>query len=415
MTAPTIIPLGSIPSDKKVPELMYASVIRPERYGQPLHAFRVEEVPVPPVGEGQVLVYVMASGVNYNNVWAALGKPIDIIAMRQKLGDPNAFHIGGSEASGVVWAVGSKVRQVKIGQHVVVSACRWDEHADDIRMGADPMTSASQKVWGYEENFGSFAQFTVVDEYQCHPKPANLSWEEAASLGTAATAYRMLRGWPPNVVAPGDPVLVWGAAGGVGSGAIQIARLFGARPIAVVSGTDEKAEHCMKLGAVGIINRKEFEHWGRLPDQTSPKFRTWQSEVKRFGARFWEALGEKKSPKIVVEHPGQDTLPTSVFMCENAGMIVICGGTSGYYGDVDLRYLWMRQKRLQGSHFANREQCAAVLHLASEGRIKPCLGITSQLPELGALHQMIHENKHPGGNIAILVNAPEQGMKTVPN
>src|SRR4051812_36532171 len=125
---------------------MYASVIRPDRYGPPADAFRTEVVKVPAVGPGEVLVMVMAAGVNYNNVWAALGRPVDVIAARQRRGATEDFHIGGSEGSGVVWAVGPGVRHVRVGDHIVLSGCQWDETAADIRLGADPMTSASQQA-----------------------------------------------------------------------------------------------------------------------------------------------------------------------------------------------------------------------------------------------------------------------------
>mgnify|MGYP006335988267 CR=1 FL=1 len=427
MPTPSIIPLGSTPKPGAIPDSMYAAVIRPERYGPPQQAFQIEEVAVPSFGPDQVLVYVMAAGINYNNIWAGLGKPLDVVAARRSRGDKSEFHIGGSEASGIVWAVGKNVKSVAVGQRyrqtilasggqrqpVIVSGCRWDERAEDIRMGADPMTSVTQRVWGYEDNHGSFAQFTAVDEYQCHVKPDTLSWEDAASLLCAATAYRMMRGWPPHQVSPGDPVLIWGGAGGIGTMAIQIARLFGARPVAVVS-DKSKSSFCMELGAQGVIDRSEFSHWGRL--SSDPKdARQWSSEAKRFGAKFWEALGERRNPKLVIEHPGEATLPTSIFLCDNAGMIVICGGTSGFYGDVDLRYLWMRQKRLQGSHFANRPQVAAVIHLAGTGRINPCVTEVAPFYEIGGLHQRMFENKNARGNLSVLVNAPARGQHNYPS
>jgi crotonyl-CoA carboxylase/reductase len=402
------LPLGEIP------EQMYASVIRPQRYGRPADAFRTEVVDVPPVGRGQVMVRMMAAGVNYNNVWAALGKPVDVIAARQRAGDTQDFHIGGSEGSGVVWAVGEGVRQTRVGDHVVLSGCRWDESARDIRAGADPMTSSTQRVWGYEENWGAFAQFAVVDEYQCHPKPERLSWEEAACyLLTGATAYRQLLGWQPHVVGPGDPVLIWGGAGGLGSMAIQIVRAFGGIPVTVVS-SGERADYCMRLGARGVINRREFSHWGRLPDiGDTVATATWLKEVRRFGKQFWEILGERRSPKIVLEHTGQDTIPTSMYLCDTAGMVVICGGTTGFHADVDLRFLWMRQKRLQGSHFANFAQCRAITELVSAGRVEPCLSWTGNFDDLGKAHQMMHDNTHAMGNMAVLVNAPQPGMSSI--
>ncbi|MFE1313051.1 crotonyl-CoA carboxylase/reductase [Streptomyces sp. NPDC058755] len=402
------LPLGEIP------EQMYASVIRPQRYGRPADAFRTEVVDVPAVGRGQVLVRMMAAGVNYNNVWAALGKPVDVIAARRRAGDTEDFHIGGSEGSGVVWAVGEGVRQTRVGDHVVLSGCRWDESAPDIRAGADPMTSATQRVWGYEESWGAFAQFTVVDEYQCHPKPERLSWEEAAGyLLVGATAYRQLLGWQPHVVRPGDPVLIWGGAGGLGTMAIQIVRAFGGIPVAVVS-SEERADYCLELGAKGVINRREFSHWGRLPDiDDAEATAAWLKEVRRFGKQFWDIIGEKRSPKIVLEHTGQDTIPTSMYLCDTAGMVVICGGTTGFHADVDLRFLWMRQKRLQGSHFANVAQCRAITQLVSAGLVEPCLSWTGSFDDIGKAHQMMHDNTHAMGNMAVLVNAPQPGMTSL--
>jgi crotonyl-CoA carboxylase/reductase len=115
----------------------------------------------------------------------------------------------------------------------------------------------------------------------------------------------------------------------------------------------------------------------------------------------------------VLEHPGQDTIPTSLLLCDNAGMVVICAGTTGYNADVDLRYLWMRQKRLQGSHFADVGQCRAFNEMVIDGRVDPCLGHTFSFAELGTAHQMLLDNTHPPGNMAALVNATSEGLTDV--
>jgi crotonyl-CoA carboxylase/reductase len=225
----------------------------------------------------------------------------------------------------------------------------------------------------------------------------------------------MLMGWPPNVVEEGDPVLVWGGAGGLGSMAIQIVRAMGGRAVAVVSSND-KAEFCLKLGAVGVVNRKEFDHWGMLPHwKDTEAFGTWLEGAKAFGKAFWDALGEKRSPRIVFEHPGEDTIPTSIFMADTGGMVVICAGTTGYNAVVDLRYLWMRQKRFQGSHFANDEQSAAFNQLVVDGKIDPCLSRTFRFEEIGTAHQLMSENRHPEGNMAALVSAPSEGLTDLPD
>jgi crotonyl-CoA carboxylase/reductase len=401
--------LGETPPLGHVPDKMYASVIRSERYGQPRDAFQIEVVDVPKPGPKQVLVWVMAAGINYNNVWAALGTPVDVIAARRK-GIPAepAFHIGGSDASGIVWAVGDEVRNVAVGDEVVLSCAMWDEDAPDIQAGADPITSTSAKIWGYEENWGSFAQFTRVDAYQCHPKPPKLSWEAAAAyMLVGATAYRQLMGWAPNTVKEGDPVLIWGGSGGLGSMAIQIVKAKGGIPIAVVS-SESRMEHCYKLGAKGVINRTDpaFTHWGRLPDTSDAEgYAEWMKGANAFRKKWSEVLGSRQGPRIVLEHPGESTIPTSVLVCDNAGMVVICAGTTGYNADVDLRYLWMRQKRLQGSHFANAEQCRALNDMVIAGDVDPALARTFAFDQVGTAHQLLHENTHPPGNLAIRVNA----------
>src|SRR6266542_5612653 len=370
--------VGEIPPIGEVSPLMYAQVIRPERFGEPAMAFQVEKVETPAeLKPREALVLVMAAGINYNNVWAARGVPVNVIKAREREGDATGIHIGGSDASGIVYKVGAAVTNIKVGDEVVIHCGMWDEDSPFVKAGNDPMFDPSFKIWGYESNWGSFAQFTKVQAHQCLPKAPQLTWEAAAAPTlVGATAYRMLRGWPPNTVQEGDPVLIWGGAGGLGSMAIQIAREFGGRPVAVVS-SDDKAEFCRKLGAVGVVNRRDFDHWGLLPHWTDGEaFGRWLEGAKRFGQVFWDALGERVSPRIVFEHPGEETVPTSIFMCDTGGMVVICAGTTGYNAVVDLRYLWMRQKRFQGSHFANDEQAAAFNRMVVDGNIDPCLSQT---------------------------------------
>jgi crotonyl-CoA carboxylase/reductase len=393
---------------------MYAQVIRESRFGEPDAAFKREQIPVPEIGPREILVYVMAAGVNYNNVWAALGVPINVIKGRQKKGEKEDFHIGGSDASGIVWKVGKDVTNVKVGDEVVVHCGWWDHDDPHVVAGKDPMFAPSQLIWGYETNWGSFAQFTKVQDHMCLPKAPHLTWEEAAAyMLVGATAYRMLHGWSPNVVQPGEPVLIWGGAGGLGSMAIQIVKAAGGLPVAVISGTD-KVDYVKKLGAVGAMNRKDFNHWGMLPHwKDDAAYGKWMQGARAFGKAFWEALGQKKNPTIVFEHPGEDTVPTSTFMCETGGMVVICAGTTGYNATIDLRYLWMRQKRFQGSHFANDGQAKGVNDLVIAGKVDPCLSRVFGFDETGPCHQLMRENRHPNGNMSILVNATKQGLKSL--
>jgi crotonyl-CoA carboxylase/reductase len=407
--------IGRIPPPGVVPPKMFAQVIRPERFGEPKDAFQVEVIDTPSPGPGEVLVLVMAAGINYNNVWAARGVPLDVTQVHARFGEPDQFHVGGSDASGVVWAVGSGVTNVAVGDHVVVHCGQWDADDPVAVAGGDPGLASSYRIWGYETNWGSFAQFAKAQAHQCLPKAHHLTWEQAAAPTlVGATAYRMLLGWPPHVVAEGDVVLVWGGAGGLGSMAIQIVREMGGKAVAVVS-SEDKAEFCLKLGAAGTIDRRDFSHWGLPPHWTdADAYGQWAQGAKAFGKAIWDAVGERTSPRIVFEHPGEETVPTSIFVCDTGGMVVICAGTTGYNAVSDLRYLWMRQKRFQGSHFANDEQAAAFNQLVVEGRIDPCLSRTFGFDQLGAAHQLMAQNQHPEGNMAALVSAPSTGLTDLP-
>jgi crotonyl-CoA carboxylase/reductase len=404
-------PIGSQPPLGEVPDKMLAQVVRSERFGDPRTAFQIEEIEIPPLKPDEVLISVMAAGINFNNVWAARGIPIDVIKIRQKMGEPYDFHIGGSDVSGVVYALGSEVENVSIGEEVVVHHGWWKPDDPWVLSGKDPMLAPSAAIWGYNTNFGSFAQFCVAQSHAVLPKAPHLSWEEAAAptlVGT--TAYRMLFGWQGNTCKEGDVVLVWGGSGGLGSQAIQLATVHGARAVAVVS-DDERGEYCKSLGAVGYINRKEFSHWGIPPHWTDAAGqKEWMSGCRAFGKALWEALGERRNPEIVFEHPGEATVPTSIFVCETGGMVVICAGTTGYTASVDLRYHWVRQKRLQGSHGSNDQQAMAYNQLVYDEKIEPCLGQVYAFDQIGQAHYDMEQGERVIGNRVALVGAEKPGL-----
>jgi crotonyl-CoA carboxylase/reductase len=387
---------------------MRAQVLRSDRLGDPMTAFVIEEVEVPVLGPRDVLIAVMAAGVNYNNVWAARGYPIDVIDVQRRDGDDHDFHIGGSDASGIVYAVGDAVTSASVGDRVVIHPGYWNPDDPATGPGRDPMIASSARIWGYDTNFGSFAQFSRVQEHQVLPKAPHLSWAEAAAptlVGT--TAYRMLHGWAGNTVKEGDVVLVWGGSGGVGSQAIQLARLAGARPVAVVS-DQARGEYATALGAVGWIDRTEFSHFGLPPhlDDTGGQKR-WTAGARAFGKRIWDILGERRGPDLVIEHPGQATVPTSIFVCEPGGMVVICAGTTGFEAVADLRYLWTRQKRFQGSHGTNDEQASAYNRLVVDGAIDPCLGRVISFEDLPEAHAAMGRGEDVRGNVVALVGAKD--------
>jgi crotonyl-CoA carboxylase/reductase len=386
----------------ELPATMAAWVIREERFGEPIDAFKVEEVDVPEPGAFEVIVRVMAAGVNYNNVWAALGKPVSVM----KYGDHPEFghHIGGSDASGVVWKVGPGVTRWKAGDEVVIH-CNQASYEDPEVHGLDPMAAPSQRIWGYETTWGSFAQFTKVQAQQLLPKPKALTWEEAASYGLVYfTAWRMLI--TRCKLQAGDRVLIWGAAGGLGVFATQICAAAGARSVGVVS-SPEKGALVEQLGACGWIDRGEFAGMMRKGDETPAEEKARFRVSRDFAARARELLGD--APDIVFEHVGRATFPTSVYTVKPFGKVVICAGTTGFNLDFDVRYLWMKQKEILGSHFANAYECLKANELIESGEVRPVLWRTLGFEGVGEAHQLMKDNKHLG-KIAVLVGAEEPGL-----
>ena len=399
--------IGDIPPLGHVPAKMYAWTIRRERHGEPEEAMRLEVVPTPAIEADEVLVMVMAAGVNYNGVWAALGKPISVFEVHKA-----DYHVAGSDAAGVVWAVGAKVKRWRVGDEVVVH-CNQDDGDDEECNGGDPMFSPSQRIWGYETPDGSFAQFARVQSRQLMPRPQHLTWEECGCYTlTLATAYRMLFGHRPHILRPGHNVLVWGAAGGLGSMAVQLIATAGANAIGVIS-DESKRDFVMQLGAKGAINRSKFECWGRLPEiNAGGGYGEYMKKVREFGKAIWEITGKGNDVDFVFEHPGEATFPVSCFVVKRGGMVVFCAGTTGYHITFDARFVWMRQKRVQGSHFANLLQASQANRLVIERRIDPCMSEVFPWVEIPKAHTKMMRNEHKPGNMAVLVQAPRTGLRS---
>jgi crotonyl-CoA carboxylase/reductase len=407
-TVKDLYEVGEIPPLGHVPARMYAWAIRRERHGAPEDAMQVEVVETPSIAPDEVLVMVMAAGVNANGYWAALGIPISPFAVHKA-----EYHIAGSDAAGIVWAVGDKVKRWKIGDEVVVH-CNQDDGDDEECNGGDPMNSTSQRIWGYETPDGSFAQFARVQGRQLMARPKHLTWEESGCyVLTLATAYRMLFGHRPHILRPGDHVLVWGAAGGLGSMAIQLIATAGANAIGVIS-EDDKRDFVMQLGAKGVINRKKFDCWGQLPNVMDVEgYAAYNKKVREFGKAIWEFTGKGNDVDFVFEHPGEQTFPVSCFVVKRGGMVVFCAGTTGYNLTFDARFVWMRQKRIQGSHFANLLQASQANRLMIERRIDPCMSEVFSWLDIPRAHTKMWKNQHKPGNMAVLIQAKRPGLKTL--
>jgi crotonyl-CoA reductase len=311
------------------------------------------------------------------------------------------YHVVGSDLAGVVLRAGPGVTKWRPGDEVVAHCLSVE--LEDHRGHDDTMLDPEQRIWGYETNFGGLAELALVKSNQLMMKPAHLSWEEAACPGLVnSTAYRQLVSRNGAQMKQGDVVLIWGASGGLGSYATQLALGGGATPVCVVSSPD-KAEICHRMGAELVIDRvaEGYQFW---KDSETQNPREW----KRFGEKIRELTGGD-DPDIVFEHPGRETFGASIYVARKGGTIVTCASTSGYLHQYDNRYLWMNLKRIVGSHFANYREAWEANRLIQRGRIHPTLSKAYPLEQTGQAAYDVHSNLHQG-KVGVLCLAPEEGL-----
>ncbi len=385
---------------------MFAGMESSEK--DPRLSLKVGEVARPELAPDEVYVAVMASSINFNTVWTSIFEPLptfgflDRLARESHWGARHAldYHVVGSDGSGVVVEVGSAVRKWKPGDHVAIHC----NHVDDQDPSAhdDSMKADNQRIWGFETNFGGLADLTMVKANQLMPKPAHLTWEEAAvNALCGSTSYRMLVSPNAAQMKQGDVVLIWGATGGLGGYATQLVLNGGGVPVGVVSSPD-KAELLNQLGCEAVIDRRaaNYQFWSDDNNQQ-------ESEWRRFGKDIRSLVGE--DPDIVFEHPGRQTMGASVFAAKRGGTVVTCAATSGYMIEYDNRHLWMKLKRIISSHFANYREAWDMNRLIDRGAIQPILSKTFNLQDVGEAAYEVHHNRHEG-KLGVLCLAPEPGL-----
>lgn len=366
-------------------------------------SIRLGEVPLPTLAPDEVLVGVMASAINYNTVWSAMFEPISTFRFLERLASRGGWdgrhyqphHVIGSDASGVVVAIGASVRKWAIGDRVVVfpGVVDYQEPASQV----DGLLPEHALAWGFETNFGGLAHFAVVKVNQLLAKPRHLTWEEAAcNTLCAMTAYRMLVSPRGTQFKQGDLVLVWGATGGLGAYAIQLIRNGGGIAIGVV-GSERKARLLERLGCDLVLRRDELGVDGLGEVELG----------KRVGGEIRRHFGE--DPHIVFEHVGRETFGASVYLVRRGGTVVTCGSSTGYQHQYDNRRLWMRVKRIVGSHAANWQEAWEMNRLIQKGSIMPTLSKVFPLEQVGEATREVQLNRHVG-KVGVLCLAEREGL-----
>jgi NADPH:quinone reductase-like Zn-dependent oxidoreductase len=329
------------------------------QHGGP-EVLKYTDVPEPSISPGDVLVRVKACALNHLDLWVRRGLPNVPIPLP---------HIPGSDIAGEIAKIGAEVTTFRAGQKVVLAPLVSCGKCAACISGLDNRCRQATNL-GYMID-GGCAEFVRAPEVNCVPYPENLSFEEAAAIPLVfQTAWHMLVARAQ--LQPGEDVLILGAGSGVGSAAIQIAKLFGARVIAT-AGSDEKLQKARQLGADHLINHK------------SQRIRT---EVRR--------TTNQRGVDVVFEHVGIATWEECISSLALSGRLVTCGATTGYDAKVDLRFLYSRQLSLLGSYMGVKSELQTVIKLVAAGRLKPVIDRVFPLAEAAAAHAYLESGAQFG-------------------
>lgn len=318
------------------------------------------ETPNPNVRENEILVEVKACALNHLDVWVRGGLPGIEIPLP---------HILGNDIAGIVREVGSLASWVKAGDEVMLHPGVSCGHCAECLAGRDNLCR-DYDILGYRRD-GGYAELVAAPAVNVIPKPANLSWEEAAALPlVTVTAWHMLVSRAK--VQPGEDVLIHAAGSGVGSIGIQVAKLRGARVIATAS-SDEKLQKARELGADEVVNYSRDD---------------WPKEVKR--------LTDRRGVDVVFEHTGAATWPGSIASLKSNGRLVTCGATSGYAAQTDLRMVFYKHITILGSFMGSKAELLEAMKFIEDGRIRAVVDQTLPLAEARRAHELMEDRAQFG-------------------
>ncbi len=337
------------------------------RHGGP-EVVRVQEMPEPAVGPTDVLVRVRAAALNHLDLWVRQGLP------RLRVAFP---HIPGADAAGVVERVGSTVTSVRHGDEVMIAPGISCGVCQYCVAGQDNLC-AQYTILG-EHRHGTDAEFVAVPEQNILPKPAQLTFEEAASIPLVfLTAWNML---VTNArLRFAETVLIWGAGSGVGSAGLQIAKLFGARVLAV-AGSHWKLEKAKALGADEGIDHREQDVL---------------EEVRR--------LTDKRGVDVVFDHVGGATWQTSLKSLARGGRLVTCGATTGAEAVTDIRYIYGRRLSIHGTWMGSKGELHDLMRLVEQGHLKPVVHQVFPLEDAVKAHEVM-EKSEQFGKLVLAISA----------
>jgi NADPH:quinone reductase-like Zn-dependent oxidoreductase len=313
------------------------------------------DVPNPRPGPGEVLIEVKATSINHIDIFLRRGMPGIKVPLPK---------IVGSDAAGIIRELGRDVSGLTPGQRVTINPGIACGHCEFCSAGFGSQCVSWAMVG--ENRDGAYAEFVVVPAHIVLPIPDHISFEEAAAAPLVfLTAWSMMVG--KGNIRPGEDVLVLGAGAGVGTAAIQIAKLVGCRVFATASNA-EKLQRAKELGADFLINYTTEEFDKTIRDLTN-----------------------KRGVDIVVDYIGADTWVRSLRSARRGGRVLTCGATTGFAPQTDLRHIFFRQVQVLGSTMGSHREFLDVMKCVFRGQLKPVIDRVLPLPEAGKGHELIEQ------------------------
>lgn len=336
--------------------------VRIHQHGGP-EVLRYENVPTPEISKDDVLIRVKACALNYLDLWARRGIPGITLPL-----------IPGCDVAGLIEEMGQDVEGWSKGDRVVINPGVSCDDCEYCKQGEDPLCNTYHIIGEHVD--GGYAEFAKVPARNLMRIPEGFSFEEAAAAPLVfQTAWRALISRAH--LRPGEDVLILGAAGGVGTACVQIAKLAGARVFAIAS-TDEKLKKLKELGADVLINHTESD----------------------FGKEVWR-LTNKRGVDIVIDSIGEATWQKSLRSLARNGRLVTFGATTGPMPPTDIRLLFWRQLKIIGTTMGNRKEVADVMKLIWERRLRPVVDQVFPLQEAAKAQQMM-ENREQFGKLILV-------------
>jgi len=333
---------------------------------------KIKDIPSPVPKSNEVVFKVKAAALNYDDIWGMRGKPLAVPLP----------HISGTDAAGEVTAIGSDVKNIKVGDRVVSHgnmSCRVCKACTSGR----EYDCRQRSIWGFETGplWGGYCEFTHLPEVNVLKIPENVSYDDAAAASmTLLTSWHMLVGRAKII--PGQLVLVMGGSSGVGNYGIQIAKLFGCTVIATAS--PDKLDKCLELGAdFAVDHRKE----------------DWHKEVRSIAKKIPKPFGDVPGVDVIFEHIGGTHWNKELTLLNYGGTIVTTGATTGYDAKTDLRHIFFKGINILGSSQGTRSELEQCFYWMSQGKIKSIIDSVYSLEHAVDAHTKMLKGKGLFGKI----------------